>query len=132
LTWRVDPEIPELLMIDTPAVLKALHRIGENAVKFTDRGSVEISADRLETMGDKTWIRFSIKDTGVGIPADRIDRLFEDLTQADGSITRRFGGIGLGLTMARKLTEALGGRLRAESVEGRGSAFHIELPFKNV
>ena len=96
-----------------------------NAVKFTLHGEV-----RLKVTGEPGAMRLAVKDTGIGIAADRLEKIFEPFAQADASMSRRFGGTGLGTTISRQLVELMGGRLRVESTEGQGSCFSIELPLR--
>ncbi|MGP9825527.1 PAS domain S-box protein [Ectopseudomonas khazarica] len=96
-----------------------------NAVKFTQHGEV-----CLKVSGEPGAIRLAVKDTGIGIAADRLEKIFEPFAQADASMSRRFGGTGLGTTISRQLVELMGGRLRVESVEGQGSCFSVELPLQ--
>ncbi|WP_234035837.1 PAS domain S-box protein [Ectopseudomonas mendocina] len=96
-----------------------------NAVKFTLRGEV-----CLRVTGEPGAMRLSVKDTGIGIAADRLEKIFEPFAQADASMSRRFGGTGLGTTISRQLVELMGGRLRVESTEGQGSCFSVELPLR--
>lgn len=112
-----------LVMADTDRVKQVLHNLIGNAIKFTERGEVTLSAVRQGEM-----LCISIKDTGVGIPADRLERIFEPFEQADGSAGRRFGGAGLGLSIARQLVNAHGGELNVVSVPGQGSTFSFTLP----
>ena len=103
----------------------------ENAIKFTEKGEISLTVAREEkdVSDRKTWLRFSISDTGPGIAPDNLNALFQDLTQADGSMTRRFGGLGIGLTLVRRIVTQMGGEIRAESIEGQGTTFHLLLPF---
>ena len=128
--YHLEDGLPRLLFGDWSLIQKALDRICENAAKFTETGTISLEAAREKQPLDdgRLWIRFTVRDTGAGIPAGRLESLFQDFTQADGSMTRRFGGLGLGITLARRITAGLGGKIRAESVEGQGSAFHISLP----
>ena len=112
-----------LVMADVDRVKQVLHNLIGNAIKFTSRGEVTLSAVRQGEM-----LCISIKDTGVGIPADRLERIFEPFEQADGSAGRRFGGAGLGLSIARQLVNAHGGELNVVSVPGQGSTFSFTLP----
>ena len=126
---RIDPEVPETLISDVNFLQRILKRILENAVKFTEQGEITV-ATALEPSEGPPRICFSIRDTGPGIPADRLDELFQDFTQADGSSTRKYPGLGIGLTMVRRLVQIIGGHIRAESTEGQGSTFHISLPLE--
>ena len=96
-----------------------------NAVKFTLQGDV-----CLKVSGEPGAMRLAVKDTGIGIAADRLEKIFEPFAQADASMSRRFGGTGLGTTISRQLVELMGGRLRVESIEGQGSCFSVELPLR--
>jgi CheY-like chemotaxis protein len=106
---------------------QALSEFPGNAVKFTHRGevvvSVELQGPPPQSEGDRFQARFSVRDTGVGIPANRMDRLFKLFSQADSSTTRRFGGTGLGLAISKRIIEALGGEIGVHSQEGKGSEF---------
>jgi CheY-like chemotaxis protein len=98
-----------------------------NAVKFTDRGHIYVSVS-LEECKNKSFIRFDIEDTGIGVPADKQGVVFESFSQADGSHTRKYGGTGLGLTITRQLVELLGGEITLMSEEGKGSVFSFTIP----
>jgi CheY-like chemotaxis protein len=95
-----------------------------NAMKFTHQGTVETGYTT-----DQEFIKFYVKDTGIGIPADKIKIVFERFRQADESMSRKYGGTGLGLSIAQSLSELLGGKITAESVEGKGSVFYFSIPF---
>ena len=103
-----------------------------NAVKFTQDGSVTISATLLQEDADESTVRFEVIDTGVGIPADRQSKIFESFTQADSSTTRKFGGSGLGLTIAKHMVEEMGGSLNFHSTEGVGSRFWFDLSLEKA
>ncbi len=94
-----------------------------NAIKFTDRGQVSVAIERSPEGADA--LHFSVRDTGIGIPAEKQAMIFEAFTQVDGSFTRRFGGTGLGLTIASRLVQMMEGRIWVESKEGEGSTFHF-------
>ncbi len=103
-----------------------------NAIKFTQEGSVTISATVLQEDAEKSTVRFEVADTGVGIPADKQHKVFESFTQADSSTTRKFGGSGLGLTIAKHMVEEMGGSLNFQSTEGVGSRFWFDLNLDKV
>lgn len=122
LSSRVAANLPSI-SADGDRIRQVLHNLIGNAIKFTEQGSVTVDADRH---GDQ--LRVQIRDTGVGIPADRLERIFEPFEQADGSSGRRYGGAGLGLSIARQLVVAHGGSLTVLSEPGRGSVFSFTLP----
>ncbi len=133
ITLRLDiePALRALVIVSDPTRLRqVLVNLVGNAVKFTEKGSVTVRVDgRLKGSG-RAALRIIVEDTGIGIPADRIEQMFEPFRQADSSTSRRYGGTGLGLAIARRLTAMLGGELVAESTVGVGTRFtmHIELP----
>jgi CheY-like chemotaxis protein len=98
-----------------------------NAIKFTDEGEVVVDVDAVPAGAGSHRVQLVVRDTGIGIPPDRMDSLFESFSQVDASTTRRYGGTGLGLAISKRLVELMGGRLWVESEEGKGSSFHIEL-----
>lgn len=106
-----------------------LNLIG-NAIKFTHAGEVAIGITRDDDSSVPTALRFTVRDTGIGIPSEKLERVFERFTQADSSTTRRFGGSGLGLTICRRLVELMGGRIWVESRVGEGSVFSFVAPFE--
>jgi len=124
LVCRIAPEVPEALVGDAGRLRQVLVNIVGNALKFTDRGEVVVCADAASLPGEEVVLHLSVADTGPGIPADRLQSVFEPFTQADGSVTRRFGGTGLGLTISRRLIALMDGRLWGESTPGRGATFH--------
>lgn len=96
-----------------------------NAVKFTPAGEIGVAVEAAP-LGDRGYeVHFAVRDSGIGIPADRFDRLFQSFSQVDASTTRRYGGTGLGLAICKHLTELMGGRIWAESEVGKGSTFHF-------
>jgi len=124
LLWTIDPDVPERILSDPTRLRQVINNLTGNAIKFTLAGEVELRV-RMEGTGA---LRFSVRDTGVGIPLDKQQKIFEAFSQADPSTTRRFGGTGLGLTISSKLVEMLEGRLWVESVSGQGSCFHFTVP----
>ena len=126
---KTDPAVPDFVYGDPFSLKKVMQKILENAVKFTREGHVALEADVAGMESEACRIIFRVRDSGVGIPQDKIRLLFEDFSQADSSNTRRYGGLGLGLTLARRFVESMNGELWAESVEGEGSTFFISLPF---
>jgi PAS domain S-box-containing protein len=123
----VDPDVPAAIVGDSTRLRQALGNLLSNAVKFTDAGEVVLAVTAVEREGDGWRLRFSVRDTGIGIPAERMHRLFESFSQVDASTTRRYGGTGLGLAISQRLAELMGGALWVESAEGRGSTFHFEI-----
>ena len=124
----VDPDVPAAIVGDSTRLRQALGNLLSNAVKFTDVGEVVLVVTAPAHDGaERRRVRFSVRDTGIGIPAERMHRLFESFSQVDASTTRRYGGTGLGLAISQRLAELMGGTLWLESVEGRGSTFHFEI-----
>jgi signal transduction histidine kinase len=118
-----DPSLPRAILGDPGRIGQVLLNLLDNAVKFTEQGSVRIRLKRARAPGGRIVYRFTISDTGIGIPSEQVDSVFESFQQADGSLTRRYGGTGLGLAIARSLVERMGGRIRVRSAEGSGSRF---------
>lgn len=126
----LNTDVPSLLMGDPGRLRQILVNLIGNAIKFTPAGEVYLKGELLEDKGEDVRIRFSVRDTGIGIPRDKQDSIFESFTQADGSTTRKFGGTGLGITISRMLVEMMGGKIRLESEEGQGATFFFDLIFK--
>lgn len=130
LVAMVDPQVPMLLRGDPGRLRQVLVNLGGNAVKFTAQGKIVIHAC-LECADEKTaTLRFSVSDTGIGIPTNRQDILFSPFTQGDCSTTRKYGGTGLGLAISKQLVELMGGRIGVESKEGKGSTFWFTAVFE--
>jgi signal transduction histidine kinase/cytochrome b561 len=127
LALEMEPVAAGTYCGDPVRLRQILSNLISNALKFTSEGAVRIGIARMET-----GLRFVVSDTGLGIPADRLERLFEKFVQADSSTTRKFGGTGLGLAICRELSEAMGGRIWVESELGVGSRFLLELPLARV
>lgn len=126
---QADESLPLVLVGDIDRLRKVLGHLADNAVKFTERGQIGIAVKLMKTTRDTAQVEFAVTDTGTGIPADKLPTIFEPFTQADGSVTRRYAGAGIGLPICRKLTELMGGTLTAESRPGVGSTFRLCLPF---
>jgi signal transduction histidine kinase len=129
LNWHVDSQVTDLVAGDPVRLRQIIVNLVGNAVKFTSSGGVTLSVHRESQDGEHMTARFSVKDTGIGIPAERQKEIFSSFTQADNSITRKFGGTGLGLTISHRLVELLGGRIWVESEPGKGSSFHFTARF---
>ena len=122
-TCLIHPNVPSLLRGDPGRLRQVLTNLIGNAVKFTAEGEVALEVG-LETESDgEATVRFEVKDTGIGIPRDKIEKLFAPFTQADASTTRQYGGTGLGLSISKRLAEQMGGRIGAQSEAGKGSTF---------
>jgi len=123
LLYWINPQVPPYIVGDMLRIRQILINLVGNAIKFTDRGEVLISLDLSWRLGDQVELQFSVKDSGIGIPQDKLDRLFKAFSQVDSSTTRKFGGTGLGLAISMRLTQLMGGRIWAESEPGKGSTF---------
>ena len=130
LIYHIDPEIPHCILGDVTRVKQILVNLAGNSIKFTEKGEIFISAEKKESKDGNHIIQFGVKDTGIGIPQDRIDSLFNAFTQADSSTTRKFGGTGLGLAICSKLVELMNGKIWIESEVGEGSTFFFTLETK--
>ena len=126
-TCMIPSDFPHRLKGDPARLRQILNNLAGNAIKFTEHGEVNLSAILLSSDDKHASIRLECSDTGIGIPPDRQEAIFESFTQADGSTNRKFGGTGLGLTISRQLTELMGGAIGLESEPGRGSRFWVDL-----
>jgi len=124
----IDEDVPSGIVADAARLRQVLLNLVSNAIKFTEEGEVVVHVDAEPTGGSSYRLEVAVRDTGVGIPDDRMDRLFASFSQVDASTTRRYGGTGLGLAISKRLVELMGGTMRVESEEGKGSIFHIGLP----
>jgi two-component system, sensor histidine kinase and response regulator len=123
VTAHIDPAVPDLVKGDPGRLRQVLVNLCGNAVKFTHEGEVALDVKVAASDAESTTLRFEVRDTGIGIPANRLDNLFKPFTQVDTSTTRRFGGTGLGLSIVRRLAEIMGGEAGVDSREGLGSTF---------
>ncbi len=128
MVLHVAPEIPSAFEGDPTRLRQVLVNLVNNAVKFTAAGEVVVSVAPEERDGERLSLRFTVTDSGIGIAPEKLDTIFAAFTQADSSMTRRFGGIGLGLTIAAHLVTLMGGAIRVESAPGAGSTFHFTVP----
>ena len=122
-----DPDVPAFLLGDPGRIRQVLVNLAGNAIKFTDQGEVSVRASLEEETEGEAVIRFSVRDSGIGIPLAKHELVFQSFTQADATTTRRFGGTGLGLTISRHLVERMGGRIGMNSEEGKGAEFWFTL-----
>ncbi len=132
LFYNIDDNVPYAIRGDVTRLRQVLTNLLSNAVKFTDKGEVEISvtAEHLDFKDYK--FNFTVRDTGMGIPADKIDKLFKPFSQVDSSTTRSFGGTGLGLVISKKIVEMMGGEIGFTSQEGTGSTFYFSILAESV
>ncbi len=127
LMCRVLPGVPERVVLDIDRVRQIIVNLVGNAIKFTGKGEVELQVAADAASESDTLLHFSVRDTGIGIPPERQQAIFEPFSQADGSISRRYGGTGLGLTISTRLVRLMGGRIWVQSTPGAGSTFHFTL-----
>ena len=127
LTISLDSEIPFEFIGDPLRIEQILANLINNAIKYTDQGEVSVDLTCLTISEERVKLRLSVKDSGIGIDAETLPSLFDSFTQADGSITRKYGGTGLGLAISKRLAEAMGGEIWAESTPGKGSIFYFTI-----
>jgi len=132
ITTQVDPAVPPNVTGDEGRLRQILMNLVGNAIKFTEKGFVAVTAELSASEAEELLIRFKIRDSGSGIAADRIDAIFEPFTQADGSTTRKFGGTGLGLAICKQLCQLMGGDIGVESEAGHGSTFWFTARFRQI
>ena len=130
LLAHVSPEVPQSVVGDPTRLRQLIVNLVGNAIKFTERGNIVVDADLEEKSSEGVHLHFRVSDTGIGIPLEKQQIIFESFAQADGSTTRRFGGTGLGLTISRQIVELMGGRMWVESEPGKGSTFHFTTVFR--
>jgi PAS domain S-box-containing protein len=128
LHCQIDPALPDGLMGDITRLRQILANLLSNAVRFTAEGEVGVHIGPTKDEEGRELVCFSVVDTGIGIPEDKLNRLFQSFSQVDASTTRKYGGTGLGLAISRKLSALMEGHIWVESEEGRGSAFHVAVP----
>ncbi len=129
LFCHITPRVPLRLVGDSHKLGQIIRNLLGNSLKFTERGSIVLTVDSVREEDEKNVVRFQVIDTGVGISQDRLNKVFEPFTQADSTVTRRFGGTGLGLTITQQFVKGMGGEITVESEPGKGTTFTIQLPF---
>lgn len=128
LAYMMDGSVPSTITSDPTRLRQILTNLLSNAVKFTERGSIDLLITSQAMNEGKCRLHFAVEDTGIGIPQDRMDKIFRSFSQADMSTTRKYGGTGLGLAISKRLVDIMGGKIWAESIENAGSIFHFSLP----
>lgn len=130
LLYHIAHDVPDTIVGDITRIRQILINLTGNAVKFTAKGEVAVFVEAVQWKGEKrVTLKLSVKDTGIGIPSERLSRLFQPFTQVDSSTTRKFGGTGLGLAICKRLAEMMNGTLNVESLEGKGSTFYFLAEF---
>jgi len=129
LLFNTDANLPRLLWGDALRLQQVLLNLAGNAIKFTQQGEIAVSMRSVSITPKRTEVEFSVRDTGIGIPPNKLDSIFEGFVQAESSTTRRFGGSGLGLAISRRLVRLMGGELEVESTPGKGSTFRFTIGF---
>jgi two-component system sensor histidine kinase/response regulator len=127
--FDVPPEVPATVFGDPSRLRQILVNLIGNSIKFTERGEIEVKIRPEAHSGEVTRLHFTVRDTGIGIPAEKQQKIFEAFSQADSSTTRKYGGTGLGLTITTKLVSLMGGKIWVESEYGKGSTFHFTIEF---
>lgn len=130
LKFDKDPNLPQEIVGDMKLIKRALLSLLDNAINFTAAGQISLSALVKDQTNTHVTLQFTVCDTGVGIPADKIDHIFDSFSQVDSSLTRKVGGMGLGLTISKDMVEAMGGTITVESEVGIGSIFYVTIPFE--
>ncbi len=131
LSFRVEiaENVPDTLLGDHLRLKQILRNLLGNAVKFTETGGIALETTLQKQQNQQVWLCFCVRDSGIGIRPEALERIFEPFVQADASVTRRFGGTGLGLSICQRIARLMGGAINVESTEGTGSAFRVTLPF---
>ena len=130
LIYAAQPDLPETLVGDPGRIRQVLINLVGNALKFTEQGEISVKVEKEKQEGNSIFLHFTIRDTGRGISTEMQQKIFEPFTQEDGSMSRNYGGTGLGLTISKKLAEKMGGSIWVESEIGKGSTFHFTVELK--
>ena len=130
LSYHINENIPDSLLGDPFRLQQILNNLMSNALKFTNAGSIQLDISILKCLGHRIFLKLIVRDTGIGIPADKLDLIFDKFTQADSSTTKNFGGTGLGLAITKSLVSIMDGTIKVESQENLGSCFILEIPFE--
>ena len=129
LLFKTDPSVPTALVGDPLRLGQILINLSNNAVKFTDSGEIVVSTELIKKDEDQVTVKFSVRDTGIGMTAEQQAKLFQAFSQADTSTTRKYGGTGLGLTISKRLVNLMGGEIWTESESGQGTTFNFTAVF---
>ncbi|MHA7581029.1 PAS domain S-box protein [Paenibacillus vandeheii] len=133
IRYRLNPDIPEYMVGDAMRIQQILVNLVSNALKFTDHGSIDVTVDIIRgNRPEASVLDFAVKDTGIGIPEDKLDQLFQSFSQLHPVINRKYGGTGLGLVISKRLVEIMGGSISVESKDGEGSTFRFAVPATSV
>ncbi len=132
LNIQIADDIPDNLCGDPTRLRQVLINLLGNAIKFTEKGKVTLSVRQEKQSKDFSWLVLKVSDTGIGIPADRLDEIFQEFTQADASISRRYSGTGLGLAISKRLVNVMGGHITVSSQENKGTDFEFKIPLKEA
>ncbi|MEO1715124.1 MAG: ATP-binding protein, partial [Bacteroidota bacterium] len=132
LLYQVESNVPPYVYGDITRMRQILLNLVNNAIKFTPNGEILVKVNQLTDEADQSTLHFQVIDTGIGIPQERIDRLFKSFSQVDSSTTRKYGGTGLGLAICKKLVELMNGQIWVESIEGQGSTFHFTIQLRKA
>lgn len=132
LSYSIGTRVPNIFIGDSIRLSQIFVSLVSNAIKFTEKGEVVISADLIEESNESVVVEFRVKDTGIGIPIEKQQKIFELFEQGTNNATRKFGGVGLGLSMVKRLVELQNGKIFLESIPGEGSVFYFRMPFVKV
>ncbi|MCX7746252.1 MAG: response regulator [Clostridia bacterium] len=130
LTCYIEPDIPSFIIGDPGRIRQILINLVGNALKFTHQGEINVEVEKIRQNEEEVQLKFTVRDTGIGIPPDKLDKLFRSFSQLDSSYARRYGGTGLGLAISKQLAEMMGGTIGVESKVGKGSVFYFTDSFR--